>query len=160
LIARIAQRAAAVTVILDCCSAAGATRDALDPQDRFVETPQEYVLGPDEGGPGKLVRGVTGSASREPRCLLVAACRDDQRARESLGQGGLAHGELTRALVRRLAALERDELASVRWGRVWRAVEAEVRLANPMQSPWLSGGFGRFLFGFGPDQEGDPGYAV
>jgi hypothetical protein len=163
LIAKIAGRAAAVTVVLDCCSSAGATRNSLDEentQDRFWPTPDEYLLDPEETGPGDVVRGVTVAASRVPRCQVVAACRDDERARESLGQGGRAHGELTRALVRQLAAREPEEIADLCWGRIWRAVEAEVRLANPRQSPWLSGSFGRRLFGFGPDQEGDPGFAV
>jgi hypothetical protein len=163
LIAKIAERTAAVTVVLDCCSSGGATREGLDEentQDRFWMTPDEYPLRPEETGPGDVVRSVSGAAGRVPRCQVVAACRDDERARESLGTGDRAHGELTRALVRQLAALEPEEFAEVRWGRIWRAVEAEVRQANPRQSPWLSGSFGRRLFGFGPDQEGDSGFAV
>ena len=35
-----------------------------------------------------------------------------------------------------------------------------MREANPRQSPWLSGRFGRRVFGFGPDDDTDPGYAV
>ena len=52
------------------------------------------------------------------------------------------------------------ELQNLRWGRIWRGVEAAVREANPRQSPWLSGRFGRRVFGFGPDDDTDPGYAV
>ena len=87
------------------------------------------------------------------RCQVVAACRDDQRARESTGEGGRANGELTRALVARLAAVPDEELTDLRWGRIWRDVEAAVRDANPRQSPWLSGSFGRRVFGFGPDDD-------
>jgi hypothetical protein len=103
---------------------------------------------------------MTGAASRVPGCLVVAACRDDERARESPSQDGPAHGELTRALVRQFKALSPAELTDLRWGRIWRAVEADVRTANPRQSPWLSGNFGRRVFGFGGDEDGDPGFAV
>ncbi len=163
LIARIAERTPAVTVVLDCCSSAGATRDAFNAantQDRFLPTPCEYHLGTDEVEPGDAIRGVTGAVGRVARCQVVAACRDDERARESLGEGGRAHGELTRALVRQFAALSPSELSDLRWGRVWRAVEAEVRRVNPRQNPWLSGSFGRRVFGFGGDEGGDPGFAA
>jgi hypothetical protein len=162
LIARITERTSLVTVILDCCSSAGATRDigGEDALDRFFLIEEDYILGPDEVVPIDTLRGVTDAISRVARCQLVAACRDDERARESLGGGTRPQGELTRALVRQLAGMTREELSELRWGRIWRAVEAEVRLANPRQSPWISGGFGRYLFAFGPDQEGDPGFAV
>ena len=51
-------------------------------------------------------------------------------------------------------------MQNLRWGRIWRSVEAAVHEANPRQSPWLSGRFGRRVFGFGPDDDTDPGYAV
>jgi hypothetical protein len=163
LIAKIAERAAAVTIVLDCCSSAGVTRDILNEENtqaRFCETTIEYLLRPDEIGPGGIVRGVAGAAGQVPRCQVVAACLDDERARESLGQDSRVQGELTRALVRQLARLTRDELSDLRWGHIWHSIEIEVRQANPRQTPWLSGGIGRRLFGFGPDQEGDFGFAV
>jgi hypothetical protein len=162
LIARIAVRTPAVTVILDCCSSAGATRDLAEEgtRDRVFETADEYELGPDEAGPGESVRGVNVAVGRVRACQVVAACLDDQRARESAGDGGRAHGELTRALVSQCAAVSPTELADLRWGRIWRAVDAEVRRGNPRQNPWLSGSFGRRVFGFGGDEDGDPGYAV
>ena len=62
--------------------------------------------------------------------------------------------------MRQFNALSTAELTDLRWGRIWRAVEAEVRTANPRQSPWLSGNFGRRVFGFGGDEDSDPGFAV
>ena len=159
LIARIAGRTPAVTVVLDCCSSAGATRGIFEEegaQDRFLPTPEEYRLQPDEPGPADAVRGMAVAVGRVASCHLVAACRDDERARESLGEGDQANGELTRALVRQLEALPTADLADLRWGRIWRAVEADVRTANPRQSPWLSGSFGRRVFGYGGDEEGRP----
>jgi hypothetical protein len=166
LIARIASRTPAVTVVLDCCNSAGATRDiGIGPDDsvhdRFWPTPE--IVGPPAdraGPPADTVRGVATGLGALQQCQVVAACRDDQRARESDGDGTRAHGDLTRALVASLMAVPAGELGDLRWGRIWRAVEAAVRAANPRQSPWLSGSFGRRVFGFGADEETDPGYAI
>ena len=83
LVAAICARTPSVTFILDSCSSAGATRDAFEQEnalDRFFNTPDEFHLEANQTGPGDLVRGVTGAASRVPGCLVVAACRDDERA--------------------------------------------------------------------------------
>lgn len=163
LIARIASRTPAVTVILDCCCAAGATRDVVSKastSDRFWPTPGVYELSADEAAVRGPIRGVVAALGAVQRCQVASACRDDQRARESVGEGARAHGELTRALVTRLDAVPDGELQDLRWGRIWRAVEAAVRETNPRQSPWLSGSFGRRVFGFGPEEDGDPGYAI
>lgn len=162
LIARIASRTPAVTVILDCCCAAGATRDVVSPastNDRFWPTP-EYEMPAGEAADAGPIRGVVAALGAVQRCQVVSACRDDQRARESVGEGARAQGELTRALIARLNAVPDGELAALRWGHIWRGVEAAVREANPRQSPWLSGTFGRRVFGFGTDEDIDPGYAI
>jgi Caspase domain len=163
LIAGIAARTPAVTVVLDCCNSGGATRgfDAAETkgQDRFWPTP-EITLAAGADPPTMSVRGITSALGSLQRCQVIAACRDDQRARESAGEGGMSNGELTRALVMQLSAVPGTEVQNLRWGRIWRGVEAAVRDANPRQSPWLSGRFGRRVFGFGPDDDTDPGYAV
>jgi hypothetical protein len=163
LIARIATRTSAVTVVLDCCNSGGATRDfdvaATEGVDRFWPTP-EISLAAGTNPPTGSVRGVASALGSLQRCQVIAACRDDQRARESGGEAGIPNGELTRALVTQLAAVPATEVQDLRWGRIWRSVEAAVRDANPRQSPWLSGRFGRRVFGFGPDDDTDPGYAV
>jgi uncharacterized caspase-like protein len=164
LIARIASRTPSVTVVLDCCNSAGATRDigsTSSTNDRFWPTPE--IVGPAAdraAAPANTVRGIATGLGALQQCQVVAACRDDQRARESAGQGTRAHGELTRALVANLMAVPTSELADLRWGRIWRTVEAAVRDANPRQSPWLFGNFGRRVFGFGADDDTDPGYAI
>ena len=163
LIARIASRTPAVTVILDCCCAAGATRgiaSRVSANDRFWPSPDVYELSAGEASGAGPVRGVAAALGALQQCQVVSACRDDQRARESVGDGTRAHGELTRALVARLDAVPDCELADLRWGRIWRAVESDVRDANSRQSPWLSGTFGRRVFGFGPDEDVQPGFAV
>jgi Caspase domain len=163
LIARIAERTPAVTVVLDCCNSGGATR-GLDTtetkgRDRFWPTP-EIPVPADAESPAGSVRGIASALGSLQRCQVVAACRDDQRARETVGEAGLSNGELTRALVSCLSAVPASEVQNLRWGRIWRRVEAAVREVNPRQSPWLSGSFGRRVFGFGPDDDTDPGYAV
>jgi hypothetical protein len=163
LITRIASRTPAVTVVLDCCCAAGATRDMASEastSDRFWSSPEVYELPAERAAGAGRIRGVAATLGALQRCQVVSACRDDQRARESVAEGTRAHGELTRALVTRLMAVPAGELADLRWGRIWRAVEAAVREANPHQSPWLSGNFGRRVFGFGPDEDADPGFAI
>jgi hypothetical protein len=163
LVARIASRTPWVTVVLDCCNSAGATRglgDVSGGQDRFWPTSEVYRLALGEAPPTDPIRGVSAGLGGLRHCQVVAACRDDQRARESASDGGLSNGELTRALVARLRAVSVAGLAELRWGRIWRDVEAAVRATNPRQSPWLSGSFGRRVFGFGPDEETDPGYAI
>ena len=163
LIARIAARASAVTVVLDCCNSGGATRDfnaaETRGQDRFWPIPEIALAAGADRSAGS-VRGVASALGSLQRCQVIAACRDDERARESAGEEGLSNGELTRALIARLSAVPATELHDLRWGHVWRGVEAAVREANPRQSPWLSGRFGRRVFGFGPDDDTDPGYAV
>ncbi len=164
LVSRIAARTRAVTVVLDCCNSAGATRgvsgEANRALDRFWPTPTIHRLAADDLPPGDPIRGVAAGLGAVQHCQVIAACRDDERARESTAEGNTSHGELTRALVTRLLAVPPGELAELRWGRIWRSVEAAVREANPRQSPWLSGSFGRRVFGFGPDEETDPGFAI
>jgi Caspase domain len=163
MIARIAERTPAVTVVLDCCNSGGATRglDAVETKcrDRFWPTP-EIPLAAGAGSPAGSVRGIASALGSLQRCQIIAACRDDQRARESDGEAGVSNGELTRALVTCLSTVPAAEVQNLRWGRIWRGVEAAVGEANPRQSPWLSGSFGRRVFGFGPDDDTDPGYAV
>jgi Caspase domain len=160
LIARIASRTPAVTMILDCCCSAGATRDVGSTGDRFFPTDVTYELPTGTATLVDPIRGVAAGLGSIERCQVVAACRDVERARESVGEGKLAYGELTRALAAGLMAVPDGELSELRWGRIWRDVEAAVRAANSRQSPWLFGSFGRRVFGFGTDEVVDQGYAI
>lgn len=164
LIGKIAERVARVTVILDCCSSAGVTRDAFGgtakTADRFHPSNGVYQLSDEDGWSDSLVRGITSNLGVVPQVQLVAACRDDERAREVTPDDGPAYGLLTRALVSAIRDIPKDELARLRWGRLWRAVEHGVRDKNPRQNPYISGGFGRYLFGSGPDEDADCGYAI
>ncbi len=164
LLARIAARTTALTVVLDCCCSGGATRDGLAParsRPRFWSIDEPYRLPADRPPPGRVaLRGVAGSLpAAVSACHVVAACMDDERARESDDDAGQAHGELSRALLHQLEQLPDGDLSDLRWGRIWRAVVADVARTSPAQHPWMSGGFARRVFG-GPPEGGDHGYGV
>ena len=165
-IARIAQRTPRVTVVLDACASAGATRDVSDAEplrDRYWPTPDVYELRPEDHWVDRVdgkQRGLIASLGIVGACQLIAACRDDERARERSPAGAAPHGLFSRALLEALESLPAAQLQELRWGRIWRAVERNVRTANPRQNPYISGGFGRRVFGFGVDEDGDPGYAI
>lgn len=171
LIGRIAARTARVTVVLDCCSSAGVTRDlsstSAKTAARFFPSHDVYQLRNEDAWPGldreqagARVRGITSDLGIVPGIQLIAACRDDERAREATPDNAPAYGLLTRALVGALDEIPVDQLARLRWGRIWRAIERGVRAANPRQNPYISGGYGRHVFGFGADEDADCGYAV
>lgn len=158
-LSRIAQRTDAITVVLDCCCSAGATRALPGDRggrERFAPSPDPIPITAAELPEGGL--GPRGFAGNVQVCQVVAACLDDERARES-GAGARVHGELTRALVELLGKLPGDELTTLRWGRIWRDLIAAVAALNPNQHPWMWGGLSRLVFG-GPVVDGDPGYGV
>jgi caspase domain-containing protein len=164
LLARIVERTSSVTLVLDCCCAAGVARDAADlpgSKARFLEDREPYLLPADRTAPGRdrprgLAEGIAGVVDD---IQIAAACFADQRARESPGASGVANGELTRALLKHLRAQPRETLSELRWGKIWRNVVAEVEETRSAQTPWLSGGFARKVLG-SPPEEGDAGYEL
>lgn len=168
LLAKIAGRTRHVTVVLDCCCSAGATRARQGPSSRTRFAPpiagREFEPISRTFDIGAAPKGfVAGSFAG---CMVVAACLDDESARESdrpaAGEDGEArkHGELTRAFLARLASVVPDEhLPSLTWAHIWRSVIDDVKAVNPHQTPWLSSHPGRLVF-CGPPTEGDLGYAV
>jgi hypothetical protein len=164
-LSRIAGKTSSISVILDCCCSSGATREAFDRgqgKARFDKTSSVFKLvaeqaPPPSGSHRGLSSGIPGAVAS---CLVVAACLDDEKARESVEQDGRTHGELTRALIAQLAKLPKTEpLGELRWGRIWRAVVAAVSERNGAQHPTLTGGFARRVFG-GPPEDGDAGYGI
>ena len=172
LFGKIAEKTSAVTVVLDCCFSAGATRDVPEEgvRARFVESSKPFVLPtgidppPATGERGAVGRLGAGAGD----FMVVAACLDDERARESDGRGGevaapgaqqKTHGLLTRALLEQLNALDDARLSELRWGQIWRTVVAQVEAMNAYQHPWLSSNPVRRVFG-GPSEQGDIGYIV
>jgi hypothetical protein len=135
----IAERTANVTVVLDCCHSAGASR-AVD--EHGVRT-RGLVLPPlpaesmaDGGAEFKAAAG-----ARRP--LVVAACLADEVAGEAVDNDGRSMGLLTRALVTCLDLVSPEELSSCCWRELWPEVLGMVT----RQHPRLIGDDMRHVFG-------------
>lgn len=164
LLAAIARRTSSVVVVIDACCSTGTTRSSparSDSKARYlrVDVPHHLPEGhtsPEASSPRGLTSGLLGTVKR---CQVVAACLSDERARESQGDDGVRHGELTRALLGELSTVPPESLGTLRWGRIWPGVLARVQRASAAQHPWISGGFARRVFG-GPPEDGELGYSV
>jgi hypothetical protein len=172
LLARICKRTPAVTVVLDCCNSAGATR-ALphtgtkkttqlrkNPVARFLPppVPAKKIEPPRDVAPldDTSARGFLAGAAH---AMVIAACLDTEIACES-GETSERHGELTRAFLEHLESLPpATQLSELRWGQIWPSLVAYVEGLNQNQHPWLSSCPARRVFG-GPPEDGDLGYEV
>lgn len=161
-IGRIGARCLSATVVLDCCSSAGATRSlSFDTGTvRFWPTTTVQRSPRAAADVTATARGVAdGLLARVDNCQVIAACQADEKAKEAELDGRMM-GHLSRSLWERLQLVDADDLAALRWGEIWRQVEAAVLARNPQQRPWLSAGFGRAVFGGDPDDRGDVGFSV
>lgn len=163
LLSAITERTHQVTLVFDCCCSGGVTRELWSRPglERRIVPTRPYRLPANRPPPPRASRrGLTTDVRADMGlCQVIAACQDDETARESDGDDHLRHGELTRALVAQLEPIDRDELRDVRWGRIWRSILATVARNNPSQHPSLSGGFARKVLG-GPPEDGDPGIGI
>lgn len=161
-LASIGARCLSATVVLDCCSSAGATRSLSPDAGTTRFWPTTGVRSAPQAGTSSEAtpRGVAeGIVNQTDNCQVVAACRANEKAKEA-DLDGQTMGHLTRSLCERLQAVDPGELPRLQWGRIWRQVEAAVVDRNPQQRPWLSAGFGRAVFGGDPGDGGDTGFAV
>ncbi|AGP37432.1 caspase family protein [Sorangium cellulosum] len=169
LLRRIAERTRQVTVILDCCHSAGATRDGFSWRSQQDQARAMHIAGrfpaaalglPAELPAAQAREGgiLHGLAASVESCAVVAACLADESAMEGVHEDGRRGGYFTRALVTQLAAIPDDELPELRWGRIWRQVLADVE-GKQRQHPRLLGSLARKVFG-GPPEDGDPGFGV
>lgn len=152
-----------VTAVFDCCNSAGATRGLQEPGTTARCLPPPKGGAADIRAPADVASvaaaGPRGLAAGAAACMVVAACLDNEVARES-GVAAARQGELTRALVEQLNMLPAGtELSELRWGQIWRSVAAGVERQNPDQHPWLSDNPMRRVFG-GPPESGDVGYRI
>ena len=129
LIAAIANRTTDLTIVLDCCHSAGATRDALGEPDHGASRFADIGVQPDDApNPTILVEGQAGHASGarllqslNPNYLVVVACQADEKAQEDAVDGTVDHGFFTYGLLNVLGAIAPERRARVRWatsGRV------------------------------------------
>jgi hypothetical protein len=162
-----------LTVILDCCHSAGATREnemkgkirALNSEDKFVKPPDLSANGLDGG---KEQEGLLGNhllQSPKPNYIVIAACQSNETASEGLFiRGQSVHGVFTQSLLsvlREKDALQRNGLT---WADIWPDLLAYVayynaRLNHRAQNPRIVGRCERKVFG-GEWVKADSGYRL
>ena len=166
---KITDRTRQVTLILDCCHAAGSFREGDPPSSATRSLDQiELAPVPDPGaarGPATgeaATRGGEDDAAWLGRGIaaihVVSACLEHESARETT-QDNLRHGLLTRAFTTALGGITVPERSTLPWGRIWSAMRADVVRGNPYQTPRMEGNARRLVFS-GPPVNGDPGIPV
>lgn len=164
----ITERTHSVTVVLDCCHAAGVTRgpgELLPPDVVASADPVARCLDLDSAAlvdlppaPPDANESRPGLVAAADHCHVVAACLGHERANED-GASDSRHGLLTRAIVAALDDVPDSTLHELSWGRIWQTVCAVVSERNPAQHPRMAGSAGRAVFS-GPPVERDPGIPV
>lgn len=175
LLARIAARAADLTLVLDCCHAGSVTRgDEPDAAGRVRH--YGFTGVEDLGAPSSALRyplpardaagigagGATGIGAGDASWMVVAACRANELAREvplSHDAPDRYQGALTHVLVELLRAVEPRRLPDVRWAELWPAMLDGVDRVSFQQHPNLLGRGERRVFG-GRWAPRDLGYMV
>jgi hypothetical protein len=160
LLARIAEKAGDLTVVLDCCHSASVDRGDGE---RRVEIPEVQELSSEALSGGGLARDASGMASASAAHMLVAACRANESAYEARADKAWPRqqGAFSRALVQSLEETDKP-LQELRWWDI--AVGLTERLKaladdNRPQNPMIVGHEGRRVFG-GPWARRDLGFAL
>ena len=176
LVQAIATRTTDLTVVLDCCHSAGATRDltgvkphgeirALRGSPATVAPPDITALGPSATSDQDRAFGIHMLQQNNPEYVVVVACQSDEKA----GEGAFAvnkprHGVFTDSFLTVLRRSDPGKRADLCWGAIWQALLAEVATRNAQlnqrtQHPWIIGCSERKVFG-GPWERMDVGYPV
>ena len=166
LLQAIAERCHDLTVVLDCCHSAGATRKLPsrleDVRARFLSLPAGALA----QGVAPVFRAAPPVQRQSPRAqpheyTVVAACHADETAAECRmpPKVGPPHGLFTYCLLDLLSGLEPAALDTARWSDIWEQLKAAVTGHNPAQRPQLLGPKERRVFG-GPWQPQDLGFAI
>ena len=160
LLARVAEKAGDLTVVLDCCHSASVDRGDGE---RRVEIPEVQELSSEALPGGDLTRDASGMASAAAAHMLVAACRANESAYEAKPDKAWPRqqGAFSRTLVEILGALDQP-LQSLRWWDIsvtlTDRLKALADAARP-QNPMIVGHEGRRVFG-GPWARRDLGFAL
>lgn len=165
LLGKIAACTEDLTVILDCCHSAGATRDVEDSDNRvrFLSAGDDPVKPPAAllvAATNRSVEQDTGLArSMDPKHLVIAACQADELAKETT-YNGKKHGWFTYGFTASLANRDSVQRGQLRWADIWPQMLDKLTRggANP-QHPWLIGRTERHIFG-GTWHPQDAGFAV
>ncbi len=175
LINAISTRTNDLTIILDCCHSAGATRDVSDSSqgaDRHLVGPPGPAEPPDLAAVGLSDDPSTRSLASgrllqnlEPNYLVIVACQPDEKAGEGVYPGEeRSHGILTYSLMSLLEGRTAEERTGLRWADIWSELLEKVsavcsQLGRRFQVPWYIGRIERRVFG-GPWQPQDIGYSI
>lgn len=161
---RIAERTEDLTVVLDCCCSAGATRSA-----RAAQTSRIRFCSVDEVIPQKQ-RSQTRSSGHhsglfsnidpsDPGYLLVASAQSGEWANECNDAHGVRHGAFTATFLDLLKNVAKDKLETLRWADIWPRLQAKVSANFSGQHPCLFGRNERRIFG-GPFRLRDAGFPI
>lgn len=130
-------------LVIDACHSATITRDAADPTHKVRSgTPVRKSARP----PKNLgAHAAKATAPATAPYTFIAACRDDEEAKESsiAGDENSHHGALTWALAQELTAAKSGET----WRDVFERVSRSVTKAHSEQHPQIEGNANRELFG-------------
>ncbi|HEY0553769.1 MAG TPA: caspase family protein, partial [Thermoanaerobaculia bacterium] len=160
LLARIAERAGDLTLVLDCCHSASATREDIvsEVQDRYLPISGIQDLSPGIQS-GLASRDSSGLLPPAPAHMLIASCRASERAYEVQAEGSKPpQGAFSRALVQILESTDKP-LSGLLWSDIWTVLLDRIARSNSLQHPQLVGRWERSLFG-GPWTPRDGGYVV
>ncbi|MES2638151.1 MAG: caspase family protein [Myxococcota bacterium] len=146
LLARIA-RHVPLTVVLDCCNSAGATR-AFEPvptsvRGLILSGAEEDALDMPDAGAERGLLAMVGAAGAPFN--VIAACQADQTAKERAFPPEGRRGALTWSLLSRLKT--EPDLDAVTWAHVWSRIQANVVGAVADQNPVFLGRLDRPILG-------------
>jgi len=176
LINDIAKKTDDLTIVLDCCHSAGATRDLSDVHPKgavrvlkrkisIVTPPNLAALGLDSGAAHGRAAVSHLIQTFDPNYLVVVACQSDERASEgAYPPEQPCHGVFTHSLLSVLGERNATQRASLRWTDIWpmllaKVADQNVQLSQRTQHPWLIGRSERKVFG-GLWEKMDAGYLV
>jgi hypothetical protein len=166
LLYRISSRTNDLTVVLDCCHSAGATRSALAPLDSAVrfcpvdDAAPELPGGARSGEAPEPPAGLLASLDPDdPGFVVAAACQSNEVAHEGRSDLGQRHGAFTAALMELLSREPDSRLEALRWVDLWQRLRARISTGYPGQHPLLVGRAERRLFG-GAFEPHDPGASI
>ena len=148
---RLNEKTPHITLIFDCCHSGTISRDPFGTDERWVqpdlrpieELPPSPVL--TELGRGVRDTGPSGWLPLSDRYVLIAACRDEEKAYEytpNLSDSQLNHGALTYFLGQALCSAQ----SGTTYRDIFEWVSPQVSAVRSLQHPQMEGARDRLLF--------------
>jgi hypothetical protein len=150
---RLSEKTPHITLIFDCCHSGTISRDPFGAEERWVEPdlrpieelPPSPVLGEMSRG---IVRdsGPTGWLPLSERYVLIAACRDDEKAYEythTQGDSKINHGALTFFLGQALFSAQ----SGTTYRDIFEWLSPQITAVRSLQHPQMEGARDKLLFG-------------